>query len=91
MLKAIGEMIDNKIGVLDSRFDKIEKELNEFRKETSENFNNLSDKMNNLEGTNADNHIAIKEDIKNLKETVEEIEVDLKMVKKITVVNSEDI
>ena len=72
------------LGALTDAVSNIQVELKEFRKETNERFDILDVK-------NADNHITIKGDIKNLQETVEEIEVDLKMVKKITVVNSEDI
>lgn len=70
---------------------KIQTELKEFRVEASNNFDNLENKLNDLEGTNGANHIAINTSIGKVNESIEDIEVDIKMIKKIIVINSKDI
>lgn len=91
LLKAMKEMMRDE---LDVKLDPINKELKEIKSQVIENteiLNSIDDKLNNLEATNAANHIEIKGQIEETKETVDKMETSLELVKIATVANSKDI
>lgn len=60
---------------LENEITEVRNNLNEFRSETHERFDILDDKLNDLEANNADRHVYINKELKNIKAGLNKVEI----------------
>jgi RecJ-like exonuclease len=69
------ELIATQVGNITTDIEVIKKELNDFREESNDRFDSIEDKLDDMEANNADRHVTIKGEIKNIKATLSKVEI----------------